>query len=168
LARRSSSIRGRVISHPASQAMLIRQIHAYLSVFVAPTILFFAFTGSLQLFGLHEAHGDYRPPALIEKLGKLHTEQRFAQETPKDGKGGGKGDRAAPSAMAARDAERDAEGPPPIRELALKSLFLAAALTLIASTLLGLWMALTLNRRKIVLALLFAIGVAAPVALVML
>ena len=60
--------------------MLIRQLHLYLGVFIAPSILFFAFTGSLQLFSLHEAHGAYKPPALIEKLGSLHKDQVFADK----------------------------------------------------------------------------------------
>src|SRR5271156_5756759 len=58
--------------------MLIRQLHAYIGLFIAPSVLFFALTGALQLFDLHEAHGDYRPFALIEKLSSVHKGQVFA------------------------------------------------------------------------------------------
>ncbi len=43
----------------------IRQLHLYLGTFFAPSIIFFALTGAIQLFGLHEGHpGEaYQPPA---------------------------------------------------------------------------------------------------------
>jgi hypothetical protein len=138
--------------------MLLRQIHAYLSVFVAPTILFFAFTGALQLFSLHEAHGDYRPPVLIEKLGSLHKDQRLAA---KSDHGPPHSSSRAPHAEPHHDDDR----PPPASVIALKWLFLAAAVTLMASTLLGVWMAVTQNRRKGLLAVLFLAGALAPIAI---
>jgi hypothetical protein len=155
--------------------MVVRQIHAYLSVFVAPTILFFAFTGALQLFSLHEAHGDYQPPALIEKLASVHKDQRFAlghhhAATPKpraaadSPNGHGQGDWLAtkPKAPVADD-----DTPPP-RDMALKWLFLGCAVALAVSTSLGVWMAVTQNRRKLIMLLVFAGGVAAPLAILLL
>ena len=56
----------------------IRKWHAYLGLFIAPSVLFFALTGAVQLFGLHESHGDYRPPSLLEKLSTVHKDQKFA------------------------------------------------------------------------------------------
>src|ERR1700722_11058164 len=53
----------------------IRQWHSYIGLFIAPSVLFFAMTGSLQIFRLHEAPGDYRPPALIERLASVHKDQ---------------------------------------------------------------------------------------------
>jgi hypothetical protein len=60
----------------------VRQLHLYLGVFFAPSIIFFALTGSLQLVGLHEGHpGEaYQPPAWVQKLG-LFTKTRL---WPKD------------------------------------------------------------------------------------
>ena len=52
----------------ASRAMQVRQLHMLLGMFIAPSVLYFALTGAVQLFSLHEAHGTYRPPALIEAL----------------------------------------------------------------------------------------------------
>ena len=77
MVKRTSTRRG-AARHPASRVMLIRQIHAYLSVFVAPIILFFAATGILQLYSLHEPHAGYQPPALIEKLGRVHKDQTYS------------------------------------------------------------------------------------------
>lgn len=150
--------------------MGLRQIHAYLSVFAAPTVLFFALTGSLQLFSLHEAHGGYRPPELIEKLSAVHKDQRFALKDRHPGSPlrtpviKQEGEWLTPPV--ARAAEPDA--PPPVRELALKWLFLATAVVLVVSTCLGVWMAVTQNRRKLVLLALFALGAAAPVAILLL
>ena len=58
--------------------MRLRLIHSYTAILVASSILFFALSGAMQLFDLHEPHGRYRPPALIEKLGELHKNQIFA------------------------------------------------------------------------------------------
>ena len=33
----------------------VRRIHAWLGVLFAPTIIFFALTGTLQMYGLHDA-----------------------------------------------------------------------------------------------------------------
>ena len=159
----------RVMRHPAARMMAVRQIHAYLSIFAAPIVLFFAFTGSLQLFSLHEPHGDYQPPELVEKLAAVHKDQRFAvkarhQEsalrTPVTKQ---EGEWMTPPV----NSEAEPDAPPPIRELALKWLFLASALVLMVSTCLGVWMAVTQNRHKWVLLALFLLGAAAPVAILM-
>ena len=169
MAKRNSSRRG-AIGHPASRVMLIRQLHAYLSVFVAPTILFFAITGILQLYSLHQPHGAYQPPALIEKLGRLHKDQTYslgrkhrpsALNTPVVG---AEGDWVKPFA-ARRPDDRDT---PPPKTQALKALFCAAAVMLILSSLLGVWMAVTQNRRKVILLAVFLLGAAAPVAILLL
>ena len=61
-------------SNPALM-MTVRQLHTYLGAFIAPSVLFFAFSGSLQLFSLHEAHGTYKPPAFAEQFGSIHKDQ---------------------------------------------------------------------------------------------
>jgi hypothetical protein len=54
-----------------------RQIHLYIGVFSAPALLFFALSGALQTFSLHEAskNGDYKPANWIAMLGELHKHQ---------------------------------------------------------------------------------------------
>jgi hypothetical protein len=139
----------------------LRQLHAYIGAFIAPSVLFFALTGSLQLFSLHEAHGDYTPPPLIEKLSAVHKDQVFSA----------KPDHAGPPAPAAGHADAQAEPEHehhhpktlPARTVALKWLFLAVAAGLITSTCIGVWMALTFARRKTVIWTLLVLGAALPI-----
>jgi hypothetical protein len=78
--------------------MNIRRWHAWLGLFIAPSVIFFSLTGAVQLFSLHEAHGDYQPPALIEKLSSLHKDQEFA--LGHHGPARPKADAASPPSMA--------------------------------------------------------------------
>ncbi len=43
-----------------------RQMHLYLGLFFAPSIIFFASTGSSMVFSLHENHDGYEPPGWVE------------------------------------------------------------------------------------------------------
>jgi hypothetical protein len=120
----------------------IRLWHGYIGIFIAPSVIFFALTGSLQLFNLHESHGTYVPPVLLEKLSAVHKDQVFAQKSH--------GDEAEPTAETG-----DAGSPPGQHEERtslgtglLKGFFLLIALALTASTLLGLWIALTDPRHR--------------------
>jgi hypothetical protein len=179
--------------NPALRLALIRRWHTWLGVFIAPSILFFAVSGSLQLFSLHEAHGDYHPPALFLQLGSLHKDQKLA--TPKPPRPAAAPPTTASAAASAdahddadhdhdhadadhADADHDHAGPPaadkapgqpkqtPVNILALKWLFLAVAIGLIASTSLGLWMALAYGRDKRLLWFALAAGIVLPVLLV--
>jgi hypothetical protein len=62
-----------------SHALLkfVRSVHLYLGVFLSPALLFFAFTGALQTFSLHEttAGSSYQPPAWAVTLAQLHKKQ---------------------------------------------------------------------------------------------
>ncbi len=141
--------------NPALRLALIRQIHVYLGVFIAPSLLFFAVTGALQLFSLHEAQPGYKPAPIIEKLGELHKNQKFALKPA----------RASKPAAAKPAAAEPARKTPAWNVAALKFLFLVVALSLIASTVLGVWMALTYNRRKRVIWALLAAGALLPALL---
>lgn len=139
--------------------MSLRRLHAYLSLFVAPSILFFALTGALQLFRLHEPHGSYRPPLLIEKLGRLHQAQVFAPRRAT----------AIPVATAAAPASapvppQHGRPPSPATEI-LKWFFLFVSAALAATAGLGLWLGLRRPRRPWLAWLLLALGTAVPVAL---
>lgn len=147
--------------NPAALMMTVRRWHTYLGVFIAPSILFFAVTGALQLFALHEAHGAYQPAAVIEKLGELHKNQRFAAK-PK---------RPPPAASAAKPEAARAPEPEkakPLTVQALKWLFLLVSAGLVTSTVLGLWMALISTRRRGLIRGLLAAGLVIPVLLVVL
>jgi hypothetical protein len=67
-------------SRPGLQLAAMRRFHLFIGVFIAPSILFFAGTGALQLFSLHEAHGSYEPPSVIEALAKVHKDQMIDVE----------------------------------------------------------------------------------------
>src|SRR3954464_5258966 len=51
----------------------IRSLHYYLGVFFAPSIIFFAFSGALQTFSLHEGDNHAK---WIEQMGEVHKNQR--------------------------------------------------------------------------------------------
>ena len=143
--------------------LLLRQIHLYLGVFIAPSVLFFAFTGALQLFSLHETHGGYRPPALIESLAKVHKDQAFAVKHKPDGDA-----EASPPRHRRASEQGRADDAPRKATLALKLFFLFVSASLIVTTLLGLWMALVQGRGKAVAWALLIVGAAIPIALLLL
>ena len=62
-----------------NQALLksSRLFHLYSGVFLTPALLFFAFTGGIQTFSLHETTrgSSYKPPAILVELGQLHKKQ---------------------------------------------------------------------------------------------
>jgi hypothetical protein len=142
----------------------IRQWHSYIGLFIAPSVLFFAMTGSLQIFSLHEAHGDYRPPALIERLASVHKDQVLephhhnAPANPKAEPG------APPSDDAPAAGAQDDDKTAPATWL-LKGFFLLVAICLAVSAALGLWIGLTQTRRKRVAWLLVIAGALIPVVL---
>jgi hypothetical protein len=146
----------------------IRQWHSYIGLFIAPSILFFALTGAMQLFSLHEAHGSYHPPALIEKLGSVHKDQVFAlgdhHPPPAPAEAAGQPDSSASSPSGAKDDDDDKVALP---TLILKWFFLLVAVSLILSTVLGLWMGLVYTRRKRVAWSLLAAGALIPTILLL-
>lgn len=55
----------------------IRTIHLYLGLFFAPSIIFFALTGSLQVYHLHEGHGDKGVWGVIAQASSIHKDLRL-------------------------------------------------------------------------------------------
>ncbi len=147
----------------------IRRWHSYIGLFIAPSVLFFSLTGAVQLFSLHEAHGGYVPPPLVEKLSSVHKDQVFA---PSDHDH----DHAAPGPQAAESAaegteshtgKEDDDDKTGLPTLLLKWFFLLVALCLALSTAFGLWMGLTQMRRRPSAWLLVAAGALIPLALLL-
>jgi hypothetical protein len=140
----------------------IRLWHSYIGLFIAPSVFFFALTGAAQLFSLHEAHGKYAPPAIVEKLSSVHKDQVFEfgehhGPAPADG---------APPAGADEKAGAVEHGDKSeLPAFLLKLFFLVVALCLAVSTALGLWMGLNQMRRKRVGWLLLAAGTLIPIGL---
>ncbi|WP_293907371.1 hypothetical protein [Phenylobacterium sp.] len=144
---------------PAARMRLIRQLHLYLGMVFAPSILFFAATGAIQLFGLHEADKDtgYSPPAVIEKLSQVHIHQRYAAKPKRPGP-----PKAGP---ALKDLSGPAKAPEAEAIAPIKWVFLATALGLVLSTLLGLWMGLMQSRNRWLALALLAVGAIVPILL---
>jgi hypothetical protein len=142
----------------------IRTWHTYIGILIAPSVIFFALTGALQIFSLHESHGSYQPPALIEKLSALHKDQVFAVKPHDEAKPGDAAENNAPPAVATEEHE---EGPT-LGTTLLKWFFLLVALTLTTSTVLGLWIGLTHFQHKRTGWCLLAAGIVLPIALFLL
>ena len=161
-------------SKSAARLKWARQWHLYLGTLFAPSIIFFAFTGSLQLFGLHESHpGDaYQAPAWVQKLGSIHKDQTISEKHgPPPGFARDQG--RPPESGETRRPQQPPQGGRPNEgrksnklTLALKWFFLATALGLTFSTFLGIYMAFRFNRsRALVWGMLF-LGTAIPLALI--
>ena len=146
--------------------MTIRKWHSYIGLFVGPSVLFFALTGAVQLYSLHEAHGSYHPPALLEKLSSVHMDQVFApghhhEEPPADtGAQKPAGGTEAPATV-------DDDDKVAASTLALKAFFLLVAVCLVFSTAFGLWMGLTQTRPRRLAWILVLAGTLIPVALLL-
>jgi len=153
--------RAEVVSPKSKASFLNRagQLHLYLGAFFAPSILFFSFTGSIQLLGVHQPRpGGYQPPVWAEKLAEIHKHQSLA---------------APPNMSSMMTWEKPpfepqrtlGHGVPPAGmkpNLALKGFFLLMSIGLFVTTCLGISMSFKYSgRRGMVWGLLVA-GIAIP------
>lgn len=115
----------------------IRQIHLYLGVFFAPLFIFFAISGALQTFRLQESPkgSTYSPPGWIVRFAEVHKNQRPVQDRS-----------VAPS-------------------VPLKWFLVLMSLGLIASSILGIYMAFKNKIDWRIVCGLIALGVVIPVAM---
>jgi hypothetical protein len=139
--------------------MWARKLHLYSGVLFAPAIVFFAITGLLQVYKLHETRPgtDYQAPALIQRLGALHKNQTFA--LPRRGDGPRKPGADKPTAPRA---------PKPIglAQSLLKVFAAAVSVGLAVTSGLGLYMAYRLSRNPWLIGGLLIAGVVIPVGLI--
>lgn len=137
----------------------IRRVHAWLGVLFAPSIIFFALTGGLQMFGLHESEGG-EPPGIVSKMAMVHKHQ-----TPTIPQRVARG----PRPEAPPRAESAPQQPRPARPttMPLKIFFLLMALSLVASSVLGLWIAFTSKRDRALHVGLLVAGFILPVVLLL-
>jgi hypothetical protein len=134
-----------------------RLLHLWLGMFLAPSILLFAGTGALQIFGLHEDD----PPAVIAKLAEIHMKQSI-DDPPR------RPPRPAPPPGAS---EPSGPRPPPRRlhqSAPLQYFFLLVCLGLITTTGLGIYMAIRYQRDRRVVFGLLAAGAVVPALLLLL
>lgn len=151
-----------------STLKFVRQVHLYLGVFIAPALLFFAFTGALQSLNLHETTPGrtYKPAAWIVTLAQLHKKQTIILPVRKPRP------EASPKAETDRPTQpADPRPKPPAPEparpthLPMKLFFVLVALGLASSTLSGIFMAYKYERSKFLLAGLLLAGIAVPLLL---
>jgi hypothetical protein len=160
----------------------IRQVHLYIGIFTTPALLFFAITGALQTFSLHEQTrgSDYKPPAILAELGQLHKKQttmvpvrRPQSFGPDKGpeKGADRGPDRAPSG-AGQASKRPDSAPPPAQppatqksHLPMKIFFLLVSISLVTSTLTGLYLSYKYSRGWILITGLLAAGLVIPALL---
>ena len=156
---------------------LFRKIHLYFGLFISPMLLFFAFTGAIQTFSLHETTqgSSYKPPAWLVTLGQIHKKQTTIvpvhKQRPVDAPKPAKAD-AGPSAGAPTHPRADSalvskpvDAPPQKSHLPLKIFFLIISIGLFTSTLTGIYMAYKYNQSKLVVTGLLLAGAIIPVLL---
>lgn len=151
-------------------SLQIRTLHAYIGMLIAPAVIFFAATGLLQIYSLHEAHTGYTPPAILERLGSVHKDQNLGRghrEPPGDGHlrpAGPAPEIQHPDEGSHGDADHDDHNANVATGL-LKAFFAAVAVGLILSTILGVWMAFQQRMRRRAHLILLLIGTLVPVIL---
>ena len=149
--------------------LLIRRLHAYVGLFIAPSVLFLAVSGALQLFHFHEARGSYQPPALFEALGNLHKDQVLEKQHERHGppKAAAEGaHEGAPAAAPDGEHDDDAHAGPGAATTALKWFFELISFGLIFSTLFGLWVGLKVTRTPMLSWGLLISGALIPILIV--
>ncbi|SNS39191.1 hypothetical protein SAMN05421770_101777 [Granulicella rosea] len=160
----------------ASVLKAMRLTHLYIGVFVAPAILFFALTGALQTFSLHEPGkgtpykpaASYKPAQWIVILGQIHKNQTPVVNKPKP---------PAPKAVDHANEKSQAPvsvaspAPPPVaphNPMPLKYFFLLVAISLFVSTFSGIYMAYKYSRNRIAITALLILGAVIPVLMTVL
>ena len=133
----------------------IRRLHGWLGVLFAPSIVLFAMTGMLQIWGLHDlAPGE--APGVIAKLAMIHTHQTATVpvRAPRP-----------PQAETPRPPQPEQKPPPKEKPttMPLQLFFTLMALALVTSSVLGVWIAFTSKRDRNLHLGLFAAGVVLPI-----
>jgi hypothetical protein len=149
---------------PFPTLKFVRQFHLYLGVFIAPALLFFAFTGALQSLNLHETTPGrtYKPAAWIVTLAQLHKNQTTIVPVRKP----------RPEASTKADSDKSPHPEPSPKtsapkptHLPMKIFFVLVAISLASSTLSGIFMAYKYSRGKLVVTGLLLAGVVVPLLL---
>jgi len=148
----------------ASVLKAVRKTHLYLGLFITPAVLFFAFTGAMQTFSLHQAAkgSTYKPANWIVALAQIHKKQTLdlpPQRTEK-----------TPSVQT--DARPKPNIPTglveggsrtPHNAMPLKIFFLIVSIGLSVSTLSGMYMSYKYSRSKVWTTLTLLAGIGVPV-----
>jgi hypothetical protein len=164
-----------------------RLSHLYLGVFTAPALIFFAFTGALQTFSLHETTrgSTYKPPAWAVTLAQLHKKQTTVvpiRKLPPTEKPLAEKAQPAPASVpatpnapnfskSAPPAPQRADATPtpkPHNTLPLKIFFLVVAIGLFTSTISGLYLSYKYLHNKALITAILVAGIIVPIVMAML
>jgi hypothetical protein len=155
----------------------LRLFHLYTGVFIAPALLFFAFTGALQTFSLHETTrgSSYKPPAWAVMLAQIHKKQTSTIPVKKLPPPDKQADKATQE-RAQTSPTPPTEAPKPTGEAApkshnplpLKCFFLLVSIGLFVSTLSGLYMSYKYIRNRRLITVMLLAGIIVPVLLTVL
>jgi hypothetical protein len=167
----------------------LRKVHLYIGIFTTPALLFFAITGALQTFSLHETTqgSSYKPPAWIASLAQLHKKQTTVVPIRKARPNGSEhgpenGPVDSPKASGSTLSEsvplasvqsgptksgKGAEQPavPKKSHLPMKIFFLLVSVGLLLSTLTGVYMAYKYSRGWLLMTGLLVAGIVVPLLL---
>lgn len=145
-----------------------RYTHLYLGVFIAPALLFFAFTGALQTFSFHETTrgSSYKPPTWIVTLAQIHKKQTIVVPVrklppPSPQAAGSKADKADKTDKT-QPAMVQVEAHNP---LPLKLFFLLVSIGLFTSTITGLYMSYRYSRNRPLITAILIAGIILPIVL---
>ncbi|MDR6624107.1 hypothetical protein [Caulobacter segnis] len=153
--------------NPALRFAAVRRIHTYLGLLIAPSVLFFALTGAVQIYKLHEAHEGYVPPPVVEKLGMVHKIQVYKARGKRPGPPAAEAAKVTAAPAAAKPAEAKAPATKPkLATTLLKAIFLLVSIALAAATVLGAWMAVAYGREKRLSWILLGVGTVIPTVLI--
>jgi hypothetical protein len=151
----------------------LRKVHLYIGIFTTPALIFFAFTGAMQTFSLHETTqgSSYKPPAWIATLAQLHKKQttvvpprRPRQVAPE----GAPGERQRGGAQQTPPQAPNSGGQavaPQKSHLPMKIFFLLVAVSLLTSSLTGLYMSYKYSRSAWTVTGLLVAGLVVPLVL---
>lgn len=139
----------------------IRRVHAALGVLFAPSIILFALSGLFQLNGCHEGES---PNSLIARMAQVHIHQTpsLPQRRPPRAEPAPKPEGAAASAAPMPKREGGGES-----FRSIKAFFILMSLALIASSILGVWVAFASKRDQKLHIGLLAAGTVLPIVLLL-
>ena len=119
--------------YPSATMRFLRSLHLYLGCLFAPMLIFFAVTGSWQLFNWHESTRDktYTAPPALEALSFIHKDAHIP-------------------------------GTPGRKPTPLRYFMFATAAGLVATSMVGIIMAYRFSRRPLVATICLLLGIALP------
>ena len=157
----------------AQTLRLVRKVHLYSGLLIAPIVIFLSLTGAMQTLNLHEAtpDGAYRPAHWMLIAAQIHKNQTTVIPARKAATS-----KPAPAGSAVSAPETSAPPKPApaggisdvmrySHHLPLKLFFLAASFALVVSTLTGIYMGYKYERKPWVVSAWLIAGVVIPLIL---